>query len=354
MDIIDLRSDTVTHPTPAMREAMANAVVGDDVLGDDPTVKELEAEAAAMFGKEAGLFVSSGTQGNLVSIMSHCQRGDEVILGKLNHIFRYEQGGAAAIANVMLNTLPLTPDATLDLDEVRATIRGDDQHFPVTRLVCVENTHNAAGGVPVGVDYMNALGEVVREHGLKLHVDGARIFNAAAALNTPVAELTSMADSVTFCLSKGLSAPVGSVIVGSEDFIARAFRVRKVLGGGMRQVGVLAAAGLVALREMPQRLHEDHENARLLAEGLAEIPCIKINVDRVKTNMLFIELTDDAPISSDELVSRMLRDYNVKMLSGYGGPFRLVTHYWIKREHVEYILSAMRALMMPQQVGQRP
>lgn len=344
MRAIDLRSDTVTWPTPAMREAMAKAEVGDDVFGDDPTVKELEAEAAAVFGREAGLFVASGTMGNLTSVLSHCSRGDEMILGKRSHIFMYEAASAAAYGGVQPNTLTVQPDGTLDLDEIRAAVRSDDPHFPRTRLICLENTQGSVGGAPVPAEYIRQVVELAGEHGLKVHIDGARIFNAAAALNTPVRELTAGADSVTFCLSKGLCAPVGSVIVGSKAFIERARRVRKSLGGGMRQVGVLAAAGLIALREMTTRLHEDHEHARLLAEGLAAMPYIKLDLARVKTNMFYFNLTEDAPVDAETLSKRLQEEHNI-LLRAYSVQerrFRVVTHYWIKREHIPVILDAMR------------
>jgi threonine aldolase len=250
LPIIDLRSDTVTHPTPAMREAMARAEVGDDVFGDDPTVNRLQEMAAERMGKEAGLFVPSGTMGNLAAVLSHCGRGDEVILGSKSHTFLYEAGGVSALGGVHSHQASNQPDGTLDLGEVRGAIRSEDDHFPVTRLICLENTHNRCGGVALTVEYTRAAGELAHEHGLALHLDGARIFNAAVALGVEAGDLAAPADSITFCLSKALSAPVGSVLCGSKDFIARARRARKQLGGGMRQAGVLAAAGIVALETM--------------------------------------------------------------------------------------------------------
>lgn len=348
MDRIDLRSDTVSWPTPAMREAMANAAVGDDVFGDDPTVNQLQAEAAAMLGKEAGLFVASGTMGNLTAVLAHCQRGDEMILGDKAHIFRYEAGGSAALAGVHAHTVPVQPDGTLELEAIRKAIRATgNPHFPRTRLICLENTQGSVGGIPVSAAYTAQVGALAQEHDLKLHIDGARIFNAAAALGEDVHELAAPADSVSFCLSKGLCAPVGSVLVGSRAFIERAMYARKLVGGGMRQAGVLAAAGLIALREMTQRLHEDHANACRLAEGLATIPHIRIDVSQVKTNMIFFDIDINAPIAPAELVRRLREEYNI-VIGGYTAgrdQVRFVTHYWITEERVDQVIRAMRELL---------
>lgn len=354
MDLIDFRSDTVSWPTPAMREAMANAAVGDDVFGDDPTVNELENESAAMLGKEAGLFVASGTMGNLVSALTHCGRGDEMIVGRKNHMVQFEAGSAAAYGGIQPYMLDVKPDGTMDLDDIRAAIRKPNPHHPISRLICLENTHGGANGVPLTAEYTAQVGEIAHTNGLKLHIDGARIFNAATALNTPVKTLVEPADSVTFCLSKGLCAPVGSVLVGSKDFIERARHIRKSLGGGMRQVGVLAAAGLIALREMTLHLQEDHDNARALAEGLASLPYIDIDLNTVKTNMIFFRLTEDAPLNEGQLADRMQHEYNILMRPYYaaGANFRLVTHYWIKRHHVEQVIEAMRAVLAPQSARQ--
>lgn len=341
MDTIDLRSDTVTWPTPEMRQAMANAPVGDDVFGDDPTVNRLEARAAERLGKEAGLFVASGTMGNLVAVLSHCGRGDEVILGDKSHTFWHEAGGIAALGGVHPHTLPVQPDGTLPLDAIRDAIRSDDIHEPITRLITLENTQGSVGGIPVPKGYIDAVGEIAREHGLMLHIDGARIFNAATALNCDVADLVQAADSVTFCLSKGLCAPVGSVLVGSRAFIQRARRMRKILGGGMRQAGILAAAGLIALDKMTLRLHEDHANARRLAEGLARMPEIEIDLTRVQTNMIFFNLRPEAGITAPELLER-LKAHGILTLDMGKYRFRFVTHYWIRPEHVDQVLQAMQ------------
>ena len=346
MDFIDLRSDTVSHPTPEMRQAMAKAVVGDDVYRDDPTVNRLQADAAAMLGKEAGLFVASGTQGNLCALLAHCQRGEAIILGESSHIFRYEQGGMAQLGGIVPHTVPVQADGTLRLDDIRAAVSQDDEHQPVTRLVTLENTHNAAGGVPIAAEYTRRVAQLAHGKGLLLHIDGARIFNAAAALNTDVRQLAAPADSITFCLSKGLSAPVGSVLVGTQDFIRRARRARKVLGGGMRQAGILAAAGLIALHKMKDRLHEDHNHALLLAEGLSEIPAITVHSQ--STNFVFFSLADDARLTADELVQIMRRKYHILMppYPATGRPIRLCTHYWIDRQAVDAVIAAISAVLL--------
>lgn len=350
MNAIDLRSDTVSHPTPAMREAMAQAEVGDDVYGDDPTVNQLEQDAADMFGFEAGLFVASGTQGNLVSLLTHCERGTEAIIGDKCHIFRYEAGGIAAVGGIMPHTVPVQSDGTLRLQDIRAAIRGDNQHFPRTRLVSIENTQNAAGGVALPPQYVHSVAALAKEHGLKFHIDGARIFNAAAAYNVPVAEMVRGADSVTFCLSKALCAPVGSVVVGSRAFIAEARRKRKMLGGGMRQAGVLAAAGLIALHEMSKRLHEDHANAAYLADSLSTVPHLRVVSQH--TNFVFVELTPSAPFGADEL-ARRLKPQGI-LINGYPNEplIRFVTHYWITRETINTLTAVLKETLQEVQIAQ--
>lgn len=333
MKKIDLRSDTVTQPTPAMREAMAQAKVGDDVYGEDPTINRLQELAAAMMGKEAGLFVPSGTMGNLAAVLAHCQRGDEVILGNKAHTFLFEAGGISALGGVHSCQLPNLPDGTLALEDIQSAIRPDDPHDPVTRLVALENTHNRCGGVPLTVAYTRAVGELAHEQGLFLHMDGARIFNAAIANKVPVKELVESVDSITFCLSKALCAPVGSVICGSRDFIRRALRIRKQLGGGMRQAGVLAAAGIVALETMVERLAEDHQRAKRLAEGLGALPGLKMNQGTPYTNMVFCELAEAVPLNAAQVAERLKeRGILVGDVSARG--FRLVTHYWIDDDSV--------------------
>jgi threonine aldolase len=339
MKIVDLRSDTVTLPTPAMREAMAQAEVGDDVMGEDPTINRLQQVAAERMGKEAGLFVPSGTMGNLTAVLTHCGRGDEVILGNLSHTFIFEGGGVAALGGVMPHTLPNLPDGRIDLDEIQNAIRPDDVHQPITRLVVLENTHNRCGGTILKPEYMAKVGELAQRAGLKLHIDGARIFNAAVALGVPAKTLVEQADSVTFCLSKALCAPVGSVLCGSAEFIRKACRIRKQLGGGMRQAGVLAAAGLVALDQMVDRLADDHRRARQLAEGLAKIPGLRLDTPIPDTNMVFATLNDENSLGSAQVAAR-LAEKGIKV--GSVGPrrFRMVTHYWIDDEGVDLTIKA--------------
>lgn len=347
MKVIDLRSDTVTHPTAKMREAMANAVVGDDVYEEDPTIKQLEQDAAAMFGKEAGLFVTSGTQGNMAAILAHCGRGDEVILGDKAHTFVYEGGGIAALGSIHPRTISVQADGTLPLEEIRRAIRGNNVHFPRTKLISLENTQGTVGGMPLSVEYTEAVAEIAQQHGLKLHIDGARIFNAAVALGVTPRALVEPADSMTFCLSKGLCAPVGSVLVGSKALISEARRVRKMLGGGVRQGGILAAAGLIAIHEMAERLAEDHQNACVLGEGLAQIPHLHVDLNRIKTNFVFFDLLESAPITPEALVQCLYEDYQIRLspYPGYQRTFRAVTHYWITEERVQTVISALRDIL---------
>jgi threonine aldolase len=343
MHIIDLRSDTITRPTVAMREAMAHAEVGDDVFGDDPTVNALQEMAAQRLGKEAALFVASGTMGNLVSLLAQCGRGDEVILGDQAHTFINEQGGMSALGGIHPHTLRTLPDGTLDLDDVEHAIRGANIHYPRTRLITVENTHNLAGGVPLSVEYMQALGGIARRHGLLLHVDGARIFNAAVALGVDVKALAADADSITFCLSKGLGAPVGSLVCGSQKFVAEARRARKIVGGGMRQAGVIAAAGIVALEQMVDRLAEDHANAAGLADGMRGLPGIRVEDVPCRTNILYagIERPD---MDAAQFVARM-REHNVWM--GDLGPRRVraVTNYHVTGDDMAEAVAAAREVL---------
>jgi len=343
MRVVDLRSDTLTRPTAAMSRAMAEADVGDDVFGEDPTVNRLEQLAAHRMGKEAAVFVASGTMGNLVSLLAHCGRGEEIILGSFAHTFYFEQGGSAAVGGIHPRTLPNQPDGTLVLSEIEGAIRADNVHFPRTRLIVLENTHNLCGGHPLDIDYMKAVGDVARRHGLKIHVDGARFFNAAAALGVPAAELAAEADSVSFCLSKGLAAPVGSVVCGNLDFISEARRARKILGGGMRQAGVLAAAGIVALNEMVDRLADDHVNARKLAEGLAEMPGISVDPGQIHTNIVYFE-ANRKDMTVEELVKR-LDDNGARMLPVGPGRIRAVTHYHISSDDIDYVLGVFKKML---------
>ena len=344
MDVIDLRSDTVTHPTLEMREAMANAVVGDDVYGEDPTVNQLEAEAAAMFGMEAGLFVTSGTQGNLIALLTHVPRGGEIIVGDKAHIFLYEQGGCAAIGGIVPHIIPVQGDGTLLLSDIEKATRGDNDHFPRTKLVSIENTQGTVGGTPLTVDYTRQVAELAHKNGLKFHIDGARIFNAAVANNVTPAEMIAGADSMTFCLSKGLVAPAGSILVGSQEFITEARRMRKVLGGGMRQTGILAAAGLIAIHKMSQRLQEDHDNAARLAARLEGIPGLEVLSQ--STNFVFFNLLESAKISPEDFIAR-LKEHNIMMspYPGYERKFRAVLHYWISTERVDKVAEVIKDLL---------
>jgi threonine aldolase len=288
---IDLRSDTVTRPTLAMRRAMAAAEVGDDVFGDDPTVNRLEERAAELMGKEAALFVPSGTMGNLASLLVHCGRGREVVVGDEAHIYHYEAGGASALGGLVYHTVATSPDGSLPIEALERAIRpsADNAHLAPAGVICLENTHNRMGGTVWSPEYAATAAALARVHGLPVHLDGARIFNAAVAAGRPVTDWTAHATSVQFCLSKGLGAPVGSIVAGSAAFVREARRIRKMLGGGMRQAGVIAAAGLVALETMRDRLAEDHANARVFAERLAAVPGVTLPLDRVQTNIVVFE-----------------------------------------------------------------
>lgn len=343
MEAIDLRSDTVTWPTPAMREAMAYAPIGDDVKGEDPTINQLEALAAERLGKEAGLFVASGTQGNVTAMLTHCERGHEAIMGNAAHTFVWEVGAVAALGGIMPHLLPVQDDGTIALEDIKGAIRGEDVHWPDTTLVMLENTQGGRAGAPLTPEYTQQVAEICRENDMKLHIDGARIWNAAAALDVDIKELTAPADSITFCLSKGLCAPVGSVLVGSEDFIHQARRTRKMLGGGMRQAGILAAAGIIAIEEMTGRLHEDHTNAKRLAEGIGQIDGIQIGRS-VRSNMVFFSFEHN-PVESAQYLMKQLADEHNILIGSYGtgeGGIRLVTHYWISAEDVETVISAVQ------------
>ena len=364
--VIDLRSDTVTHPTEAMRAAMASAPVGDDVFGDDPTVNALEARAAQLLGKEAGLFVSSGTQGNLVSLMAHLPRGSEAIAGATTHTVMDEAGGHAVVVGATIRSLDERPDGTMDLAEIADAFRDPhDLHEPLSGLIVLENTHAHTGGRPLTLDYTRAVARIAAEHGVPLHVDGARFFNAAIALGVAPRDLAAPADTVTFCLSKGLSAPIGSVVVGSQAFIGRARRARKLLGGGMRQVGVLAAAGLVALSDGPDgtinRLAEDHANARRLAEGLAGLDGVRspggiaqptegpLDPARAVTNFVLFRVDRERAAFMAALEAR-----GVLMVPYAHGSIRAVTHLGVTADDVDHVVEAVAdALRATERSGAR-
>lgn len=341
MDVIDLRSDTVTQPTEEMRAAMAAAPVGDDVFGEDPTVNALEALAAEMTGKEAAVFVPSGTMGNLIAIMAHTQKGDAVVVESESHTYRFEVGGAAALAGV----LPLPVEGVrgyITPDTLRGAVRGPNIHIAPARLVCLENTHNRSGGTPFGPQEMDAVTGAARGLGLAVHLDGARIFNAAVAFGVPATALTRGVDSVMFCVSKALSAPVGSLVCGTRPFVERARRYRKMVGGGMRQAGIIAAAGIVALRTMVDRLADDHRNARRLGDGLASLPGLRVDPEQVRTNMVVLELRP--PLVAAEVAERLRGE---AILVSPMGPttFRLVTHRHITSSMIGAALAAFRRVL---------
>jgi threonine aldolase len=340
MTKIDLRSDTVTLPSPEMRAAMASADLGDDVYGEDPTVNRLERLAAEMLGKEAALFVASGTMSNLVALLTHCGRGDEAIVGSEAHVLHYEVAGAAGLGGIQLRTVPNDARGRLDPADVRSLIRGENVHNPHTALVCLENTHNRCGGAALSAADIDAVADVAHEGGCAVHIDGARIFNAAVALGISVAELSRGADSIGFCLSKGLSAPVGSLLCGSGAFVERARKNRKLVGGGMRQAGVLAAAGLVALDAMIDRLADDHRNARRLAQGLARIPGLRIDADAIETNIVIFE------VEGREVGDFLAEIRRLGVLAGSSGPgrVRMVTHYGIEAAHIDDALTQIASL----------
>jgi threonine aldolase len=340
-DFVDLRSDTLTLPTPAMREAMARAEVGDDVWEEDPTVRRLEELAARQTGKESALFVSSGTQGNLVSVLAQTRAGQEIILDRDSHIFNYEGGSAAVFGGVQ--TLPVTTErGFLSPAQVRESIRPSNIHIPPTGLVCIENTHNRHGGTCCTPEEIAAVAAAAHAHGVAVHLDGARIFNAAVALGRPVVDFARPVDSITFCLSKGLAAPVGSLVCGSREFVVRARRVRKMLGGGMRQVGVLAAAGLVALETMVDRLAEDHAHARRLARGLAALPRVRLDPGKVQTNIVIFQVERDG--GAAELAAGCLAR-KIKIHQIGPGAIRCVTHKDVDGEDIERALDAFREII---------
>lgn len=340
MRTVDLRSDTVTEPTERMRGAVAEAAVGDDVFGEDPTVLRLESSACERVGKEAAMFVPSGTMGNLISVLCHCQRGDEIILGEQSHIFLNETGGISALGGVVVHTVPNEEDGTISLPKMEAAIRGSNIHHPETKLICIENTHNRCSGAPLTPEYTASVCELAGTHGLGVHLDGARLFNAACALRVDPKELTNGVDSLIFCFSKGLSAPVGSVVCGDRKFVARARKVRKMVGGGMRQCGMIAAAGAVALEEMTERLGEDHINAKRLAQGIDGIPGLRVETSLVRTNILYADLV--ARNHSPHEFFDLLETKGVRILLTGPARFRMVTHYGIIEEDIDYAVEAMR------------
>ncbi|MCH6556487.1 MAG: low-specificity L-threonine aldolase [Chloroflexi bacterium] len=340
MKTIDLRSDTVTLPPPEMREAIAEAELGDDVFRGDPTVNRLEEMAAELMGKEAALLTTSGTQSNLTAMLSHCQRGAEVILGDESHIVHYEVGGASALGGLGLRTVSNDEHGRLDLAQVRHTIRSRDVHFPSTSLICVENTHNRCGGGVLTPEETHAVAQVAHAQGIPVHLDGARIWNASVASGIPARELCAPFDSVAFCLSKGLSCPIGSVVVGPKAFIQEADRWRKMLGAGMRQVGIVAAAGLVALDTMIDRMQEDHDHARHMASRMAEMHGISVDPERIQTNIVRFGV----PAHKGDEIAARLKEEGVH-INGGDSDLRVVTHYGVSVEDYDFALVALDRVM---------
>lgn len=337
MHTIDLRSDTVTLPTKEMREAISNAELGDDVFQEDPTINNLEKLAAKKFNKEAAIFLPSGTMANLVAVLTHCNRGDEVMLGDQSHTFLYEAGGISSFGGVHSRQLKNHNDGTIHLNDIKNAIRKKDVHFPPSRLICLENTHNRCFGMPLETNYVNEVVDIAKNNDMSVHVDGARIFNAAVATGSTVADLTKNVDSVSFCLSKGLSAPSGSLLCGDKNFIHRARFNRKALGGGMRQAGILAAAGVVAIDIMSAKIIEDHRNAKALAVGIAKIDGINIETEKIKTNIIYFKL-DHPKINSESLLNIMSKK-NIRFFELGPNWFRLVTHSGISKENIDYVIS---------------
>jgi len=340
MRTIDFRSDTQTLPSPNMLKAIQTAKLGDDVSHEDPTVNDLEKFAAELLGKESSILVSSGTMGNLIGVLIHCNRGDEVIAGAMSHICRGEAGGISVLGGVAIQPINTHSDGSLPIEDIESAIKPDDYHFPITKLISVENTHNATGGKPLTSSYMREIKSLAKKHSLKIHIDGARLFNAAIALETPVNELVQDAETVSICLSKGLSAPVGSLLCGSEEDILKARRIRKMLGGGMRQAGIIAAAGKIALTEMVERLAEDHSNARKLALGLAEIKGIEIEPEELPTNLVFFKVPEGR---SKEFATK-LGAQGVKVGEREDSRWRLVTHYGITSDDIDYSLEVIKTV----------
>ena len=341
--MIDLRSDTVTLPTNEMKQFIMDSPLGDDVYGEDPSVNLLQKKIAKIFNKESALFVPSGTMANLISVLTHCNRGDEVILGNKSHIFFYEAGGISAFGGVHSHQINNNDDGTININDIENAIRkkGDD-HFPKTKLICLENTHNACYGSPINTDFFNEVKNIAKKNNIPIHLDGARIFNAAIALNKSVDELTKDCDSVSCCLSKGLSAPVGSVILGSKNFISKAKSLRKALGGGMRQAGLIASAGIFSLDHMINRIIDDHSNAKILASKLNLIKNLEINLNQVHTNIIFLYNRDKTLSNQDLLLS--LEKNNIKIDYKGNSKFRLVTHSGFRKEDINTVIKVFRKI----------
>ena len=341
MDFIDLRSDTVTKPTPEMRDVIKNAEVGDDVYGEDPTVNHLEEESARILGKEAGLFFPSGTMGNLAAIIAHCDRGSEIILGDRAHTFLFEVGGIAALGGIQTHILPNQSDGTLELIDIREAIRSNDIHEPPTQLITLENTHNRCGGAVLTPEYTREVGQIAKMNGIKFHLDGARIFNAAVALDIDPAELTEPADSIMYCLSKGLGAPIGSILCGEGDFIQRTRKIRKMMGGGMRQVGLVAAAGIYALENHLPLIKDDHRRALELAQGLSEVEGLILMNEAPPSNMVYVQFNEGVPNSVDDIVEK-LQEKGILVGRESEDQLRLVLHLWISDDDIQKVIQGFK------------
>jgi len=342
--MIDLRSDTVTLPSPEMKNFMFEAPLGDDVYGEDPSINKLQEKAKQLFDKEGALFVPSGTMANLISVLSHCERSDEFLLGDKSHIFKYEAGGTSILGGLHSHQLPNNNDGTINISDIVSSINNtDDTHYARTRLVCLENTHNICYGTAIESQYFIDVKKAITPFKLKLHIDGARIFNASTALKTSVKNLTQSADSVSFCLSKGLACPAGSLILGDLNFINKAKRLRKMLGGGMRQAGVLAAAGIYALDNMVERLDEDHNNAKQLASAISELPNIKIQTEKIATNLIFFHLQHDK-LTDNKFINE-LNNNNIKIDMRGNRQFRMVTHFGFTNNHIDKVIKTFKLIL---------
>ena len=342
--MIDLRSDTVTLPSPEMKKFMFDAPIGDDVYGEDPSINILEDKARKIFNKESALFVPSGTMANLIAVLSHCERGEEFLVGNKSHIFKYEAGGTSVLGGLLSHQLPNNSDGTININDIITSINhSDDTHYAKTQLLCLENTHNVCYGTAIPKKYFVDVKSAINQYNLKLHIDGARIFNASIALNTEVKELTEQADSISCCLSKGLSCPSGSLIIGEKDFIIKARRLRKMLGGGMRQAGILAAAGIYALDNMVQRLKQDHDNAKELAEAIANISNIEIDLNKVSTNLIFFHLRYDK-LSDTDFLNTLLK-HDIKIDDRGNRQFRMATHSGFSNNDIEKVVKIFKLIL---------
>ena len=343
MKKIDLRSDTVTHPTQEMRNAMHTAIVGDDVLQEDPTINELEKQASKLLNKEAALFVPSGTMGNLISFLVHCPRGTEAILGDKSHTFIYEAGGISAFGGIHSHQLKNRDDGTIDLHLIKNAFRKENVHFPRTSLISLENTHNMCNGSPIGPEYFSKVSAIAKENNIKVHVDGARIFNASVSLNLDVHKLVKDVDSITFCLSKGLASPVGSVLCGSQEFIFESRRIRKALGGGIRQGGIIVASGLLSINKMVHQLKTDHVHAKQLADGINNIDGLIIDTEKVKSNIIYFGVNPEK-MQGQKIVKKMA-EYNIHFFEVQPNRFRLVTHWGILETDVNFVIDRLKTIL---------